>query len=163
MAKNDLKRMNRVQLTELLLAERHRISELEDEVAALNAKLEEREIKIENAGSIAEASLSLNGVFESTEAACRQYIENVERLCSDREKSSRIREESSKKESGEIIEKAKRDEIKDKYIEAADKMCKNYCIIPRLFCYNGETSIEGMSRHCDECPLVKGYREICIL
>lgn len=61
------------------------------------------------------------------------------------------------------IEKAKRDEIKDKYIEAADKMCKNYCIIPRLFCYNGETSIEGMSRHCDECPLVKGYREICIL
>ena len=109
MAKNDLKRMNRVQLTELLLAERHRISELEDEVAALNAKLEEREIKIENAGSIAEASLSLNGVFESTEAACRQYIENVERLCSDREKSSRIRDESSKKEAGEIIEKAKND------------------------------------------------------
>ena len=108
MAKNDLKRMNRVQLTELLLAERHRISELEDEVAALNAKLEEREIKIENAGSIAEASLALNRVFESVEAACRQYMENVERLCSDREKSSRIREESSKKESGEIIEKAKR-------------------------------------------------------
>ncbi len=107
MAKNDLKRMNRVQLTELLLAERHRISELADEVAALSAKLEEREIKIENAGSIAEASLSLNGVFESTEAACRQYIENVERLCADRERSSRDRDESSKKEAGEIIEKAK--------------------------------------------------------
>ena len=109
MAKKELKRMSREELAELLLIERRRISELEEEVAALNAKLEEREIKIENAGSIAEASLSLNGVFESTEAACRQYIENVERLCSDREKSSRIREESSKKESGEIIEKAKKD------------------------------------------------------
>lgn len=109
MAKNDLKRMNREQLTELLLAERYRISELEDEVAALNAKLEAREIKKENAGSIAEACLALNGVFEATEAACRQYMENIERLCADRERSSRNRDESSKKEAGELIEKAKND------------------------------------------------------
>ena len=108
MAKNDLKRMNRVQLTELLLAERHRISELEEEVAALNAKLEEREIKIENAGSIAEASLALNRVFESVEAACRQYMENVERLCADRERSSEMRDEYSKRAAEEIITEAKR-------------------------------------------------------
>lgn len=60
------------------------------------------------------------------------------------------------------IEKTKQDDIKNKYIEIADQMCKNYCIIPRLFCYNGKQSIAGMSRHCDECPLVKGYNELCI-
>ncbi len=126
MAKNDLKRMNRVQLTELLLAERHRISELEDEVAALNAKLEEREIKIENAGSIAEASLSLNRVFESAEAACRQYIENIERICADREKSAELRYEYSKMAAEEIIADAKRgsEAIFAEAIRLAEKIIK---------------------------------------
>ncbi|MBQ1502761.1 MAG: hypothetical protein IIZ35_02055, partial [Clostridia bacterium] len=37
----------------------------------------------------------------------RQYMENVERLCADRVKSSQIRDEASKEEAGKIIEKAK--------------------------------------------------------
>lgn len=59
------------------------------------------------------------------------------------------------------IEKQKRDEIRERYYLMADKMCKHYCMIPRLYSYDGEKSIEGMSRHCDECPLLKGYKEIC--
>lgn len=60
------------------------------------------------------------------------------------------------------IERTKKDEIKEKYIVIADQMCKNYCVIPRMYCYDGRTAIEGMSKHCDGCPLMKGYKEICI-
>jgi len=59
------------------------------------------------------------------------------------------------------IEQAKKDAIKERYTAIADEMCKNYCMIPRLYCYNGETYIEGMSKHCDNCPLIRGYK--CII
>ncbi|MBQ6263466.1 MAG: hypothetical protein IJK58_08135 [Clostridia bacterium] len=108
MADSDLKKMNRERLAELLLAEKRKTAELEDEIQSLRKKLEEREIKIENSGSIAEASLSLNGVFEAAESACRQYVENVERICADRERSSEMREEYSKRAAEEIIAEAKR-------------------------------------------------------
>ncbi len=108
MAKNELRKLNRDQLADLLLDERKKVSELEEQILSLQEKLDEREIRIANAGSIAEASLSLNGVFESAEAACRQYVENVERLCADLERSSAMRDEYSKKAAEEIIAEAKR-------------------------------------------------------
>lgn len=59
------------------------------------------------------------------------------------------------------IDNAKKDAIKEQYAEIADEMCKHYCIVPRLYCYDGKTNIEGMSKHCDNCPLLRGYR-LCI-
>ena len=37
-------------------------------------------INIDNAGSIAEASLQLNGIFEAAQAASAQYLENIQHL-----------------------------------------------------------------------------------
>ena len=126
MADNDLKKLNREKLAGLLAEERRRAADLEDEIASLKKKLKEREIKIENAGSIAEASLSLNGVFESAEAACRQYIENVEKLCADRERSSEMREEYSRRAAEEIITEAKRgsEAILSEAIRLGEKILK---------------------------------------
>ena len=40
-------------------------------------ELASRQIRLEQAGSIAEAALKLNGVFEAAQAACNQYLENI--------------------------------------------------------------------------------------
>ena len=45
----------------------------------LAAKLADRRIEVESAGSIAEAALRINGVFEAAEAAASQYLENLDR------------------------------------------------------------------------------------
>lgn len=42
--------------------------------------MKRREIIVAEAGSIAEAALKLNKVFESAQAAADQYLENVGRL-----------------------------------------------------------------------------------
>ena len=54
-----------------------KIDELESELKRVNDLLNDKEIKISKAGSIAEAALQLNGVFEAAEKAVGQYLDNV--------------------------------------------------------------------------------------
>lgn len=58
-----------------------RIKALEEEMEAWKTS---RRIELEEAGSIAEASLRLNGVFEAAQKAADQYLENLRRLCEER-------------------------------------------------------------------------------
>ncbi len=46
----------------------------------LEAERNKREIELQNAGSIAEAALRLNGVFEAAQQAADQYLESVRAL-----------------------------------------------------------------------------------
>ena len=52
-----------------MLAKSKEIDRLRDELAKANEKLENQEIKLANAGSIAEASLSLTKAFEESQRA----------------------------------------------------------------------------------------------
>jgi hypothetical protein len=73
----DLRKLSRKELLELLLVQSRRIDRLEAQLEKANSKLADREIHIAKAGTMAEASLSLNGVFESIDAAGAQYLENL--------------------------------------------------------------------------------------
>ena len=79
------KRLSRSELLELLIAESEKNESLQQQLKEAQEKLVDRELKQNNAGSIAEAALSLNGVFTAAEAACAQYIENIERLSVEQE------------------------------------------------------------------------------
>jgi len=85
MAEVNLKKLTRRQLLELLLKQTERAEQLEEQLAEANRKLQNRALMEEEAGSIAAASLKLNGVFEAAEAAASQYLENIEKLNADRE------------------------------------------------------------------------------
>jgi hypothetical protein len=76
----DLRRLSRSQLLELLLRQTKRVEELEAALAQAEKKLRERRIAELEAGSIAEAALKLSGVFEAAQAAADQYLENVKAL-----------------------------------------------------------------------------------
>jgi cell division septum initiation protein DivIVA len=76
----NLKHLSRLELLEMLLDEEKRIASLEKELAQAKAELAKRTILIENSGSIAEAALKLNGIFEAAQAAADQYLENIRQL-----------------------------------------------------------------------------------
>ncbi len=80
MTEKELKKLNRKQLLELLLMQTDRADQLERKLAQLEKRLSDRNIAEMEAGSIAEAALKLNGVFEAAEAAAAQYLENIRRL-----------------------------------------------------------------------------------
>lgn len=79
MADKELKRLRRSELLELLVSQGRRLEQLERELSQAKEQLESREIAISSAGTLAEAALKLNGVFEAADAAAKQYLENLER------------------------------------------------------------------------------------
>ena len=80
MTDNDLKKLNRAELLELLVEQSKKIDQLQAQLDEANRKLADRQIEIDKAGSIAEASLRLSGVFQAAEEAAEQYLENIRRL-----------------------------------------------------------------------------------
>ncbi len=82
MTDKTLRRLSRRELVELLLAQSKEVEQLRAELAQAEQKLKSRQILLREAGSIAEASLRLNEVFESAQKAADQYLLNVKRLSS---------------------------------------------------------------------------------
>ena len=84
MTDKELKKLKRVELLEILIELSKENEELQRQLKEANEKLESREIAISQSGSIAEAALKLNGVFEAAEKAAKQYLENLKRVSDSR-------------------------------------------------------------------------------
>ena len=83
MPDRELRRMRRAELVEIILALKQTEDRLRAENAALSAQLQERQIHIENAGSIAQAALELNNVFAAAQAAADDYLHSVQASLAD--------------------------------------------------------------------------------
>lgn len=82
----ELKKLSRTDLLELLLAQVQENANLQKQLEEVKEQLQKREIAIDRAGTLAEASLLLNGVFDAAEAAGAQYLENIRRLSGEQER-----------------------------------------------------------------------------
>ena len=80
MTEKELRRLSRMDLLEMLLEQSKEVERLQQELAEARQQLEERRIMTEEAGSIAEAALRINRVFEAAQEAADQYLENIRRL-----------------------------------------------------------------------------------
>ena len=94
MTKKELRRLRRADLLEMLIRQSTELQECREKLAAAEDALQKRELALDKAGSIAEAALQLNGVFDAAELACREYIENVRLLCRRQEAESREKAEA---------------------------------------------------------------------
>lgn len=108
MTGKELRKLGRPQLLELLVAQGKEMESLKERLAEAEAKLEERQLAINEAGSIAEASLALSGVFQAAEEAAAQYMENIKELSGRQQKVCAQREEENRKKAEEILKKAQR-------------------------------------------------------
>lgn len=83
-SERELKRLSRADLLELLVTESRENEKLRAQLEEANQKLKSREIELQNSGSLAEAALRLNGVFEAADRAAEQYLENIRRLAEEK-------------------------------------------------------------------------------
>lgn len=84
MTEKELKHLNRAELLELLLAQTEENERLRKELKKAQAALEDRRILLEDCGTMAEAALKLNGVFDAVDRAVKQYLENVRQTTQER-------------------------------------------------------------------------------
>jgi cell division septum initiation protein DivIVA len=82
MTPKELKRLSRSDLLEMLLEISKENERLQKENDQLREQLADRDIRIQNCGSLAEAALQLNGIFQAAQSACEQYAQNV-KACND--------------------------------------------------------------------------------
>ena len=77
MTEKELRRLSRMDLLEMLLEQSREVERLQKELETVKNQLSDRRIMEQAAGSIAEASLKLNKVFEAAQQAADQYLENI--------------------------------------------------------------------------------------
>ncbi len=78
MADKELRKMNRTELIEIIYALQQREITLREENKQLTDKLNDRLLRVERAGSIADAALSVNQIFMDAQDAADQYVESVQ-------------------------------------------------------------------------------------
>ena len=130
-----IKKLKRIDLLEILLAQSKRIDELEEELAETKHQLASKRIKIREIGTLAEASLQLNQIFEDADAAARQYLHNIRRL-------NRMAERKYQKEKMQQIPKEKMQQMpKDQMQQISkEKICKKQAL-------KKESGQERVNRH----------------
>lgn len=98
MTEKDLKKMNRYQLLELLILQTERAGKLQVRLEEAEKQLKDFELQIDSLGSIAEASLQLQGVFQAAQAAADMYIDAAKK------RAEEIEEEAYKKSAAIITQ-----------------------------------------------------------
>lgn len=80
MTDKEMKKLSRAELLELLLMQTKETERLQKRLDRAEEELTQRQLKLQNAGSLAQAVLEVNGVMESAQAAANQYLENIARM-----------------------------------------------------------------------------------
>lgn len=88
MKERDLSKLKRSELLEIMLAQSEEIDRLQRKVTELEKQVQSREITLNQAGNIAQASLALTAVFVEAQKAAELYLENVRRIAAVPEKPS---------------------------------------------------------------------------
>ena len=116
MTDRELQKLKRVELLQLLVELGRELDALRRELEETKKQLADRELHMQEAGSIAEASMQLNGVFEAAQRAADQYLESiryqsehVEEKCAALEAATRLRCEQMVKEAEATVQQAQKD------------------------------------------------------
>ena len=79
MTEKELLKLKRSEMLEIMLAQSREIDSLREQLEEANAKVEDRELRLKDCGSIAEASLRLTNIFTEAQKAVDLYVENIKR------------------------------------------------------------------------------------
>ena len=112
--KNDALNLSKNEMIMVMHDQEQEIEKLKAQVAELQEKLDNYNIKAESAGTLADAAAQINGLFEAAQATAETYLNTI-----------RERSEHSEEILGEVEKKADQiiseaEEIAKKRLEAAD-------------------------------------------
>ena len=97
MISNELKKLNRRELVDIIYQMKKNEQLLQDEVASLRSELEEKRIRLAEAGSIADAAVSIADVFSAAQTAADLYLHEISCMKAEAEKEcSQMLEEAQK-------------------------------------------------------------------
>lgn len=110
MTDKELKKLHRRDLLELLIQQTEDNEKMQSRIDLMNAQLQSRNINLSKAGSIAEAVVQVNEVYQRADKIAEEYLQNV-RLLSERQEEACARMERECQEKCDVM------------VEDAEKQC----------------------------------------
>ena len=120
MTDRQLRKASRLDLLRMLLEEKKNSEALRDQIQNMQMQLDDRQIHMDQAGSLADAALKLSGIFDAAESACQYYTENIRKLSGRQEEICRKMEQETREKCDRMLEQARQmsrvywDEYKEK-------------------------------------------------
>ena len=108
MTDKEFKRLSRAQLIDIIYQLQLENDELTQKNKALEAALEDKRLRMDNAGNLAEAALEMNDFFRSAQNAAEHYLNEIKTI---REEAATERErilEEARSEAAQILTRAKK-------------------------------------------------------
>ena len=119
MTDKEFKRLTRSQLIDIIYQLQLKIDELTEQNRSLEKALQDKRIRIDNAGNLAEAALEINNCFLNAQKAAEQYLNEIKTMRDEAEaECQRILEEATAKSKGFAKDKNKTKAEYDAVIEA---------------------------------------------
>ena len=120
MTDKEFKRLNRAQLIDIIYQLQLKVDELTEEKQSLEKALEDRRLRIHNAGNIAAAAMELNNCFRSAQSAAEQYLNEIKVLCAEAEEERQKLLTDARAEAARIIEDAKKEQASQRFSYATE-------------------------------------------
>lgn len=145
MKDKEFKRLNRSELIEIIYQLQLDLQKANEENAALQAALESKELKISNAGSIAEASIGMFDLFSKAQEAADLYLKEIHKNNAEAEaRSSAILAKAESE--AQAMRREAEEEVALSHKEAADIRLKAQIEAKRLL---SEAECASMSKMQD--------------
>ena len=111
MTEKELRKLSRYQLLELLIMQTSRADTLQAQLDEARQELESRQIRMQQIGSIAEASVQIGGLMEAAQNTADLFLETtkkrLEQMEQDKAKEAALIVENARREARWIMESAK--------------------------------------------------------
>ena len=124
MTDRQLRKASRTDLLKLLLEQRKEMETLRRQIDQLQEQLQQRQITIDQSGTLAEAALKLSGIFDAAETACQYYTENIRNLSGRQEEICRKMEQETREKCDRMLEQAR--QMSRVYWEEYTEKCSRY-------------------------------------
>ena len=110
MTDKEFKRLSRSQLIDIIYLLQLKQEELTAENEKLSKALEDKRLRVSEAGSIAEAALEIHNVMQTAQDAAAHYLEEIRIMRDETEEQCRLLLEKAQKEAEQIAAQAKKDD-----------------------------------------------------
>lgn len=119
MTDKEFKRLTRSQLIDIIYQLQLREKELVAENQKMKIELEDKRIRMQQAGNIAEAVLGINNVMQAAQNAAEQYLDEIRTMRAETESSCKHMLEEARQEAAAVVAQAKaRQRTYDSAVEA---------------------------------------------
>ena len=109
MTDKELRKLRREDLLQILIEQQRQIDEMTKALERAEASLHDRSIAVEQAGSVADAAIKLNGVFEAAQAAADQYAQEMRARADAALAEAQAQAEKDRRTAQDVLDTARRE------------------------------------------------------